>query len=344
MGVKRSAEGVYLLENTNGVEMCVLGFGGIIQSLRTPDRHGAMADVVLGFDDPDRYRGEHPYLGALIGRYAGRIPGGRILVEGREHVLSINRGTDHLHGGHDGFDRVTWSAESFRGDDHAGLILRHTSPAGEEGYPGTLCATVTYTLTDADELVVDYLWIADAPTPVNLTQHSYFNLAGHASGDVRGHEVMIDADAFALRDPAGIPTGGVHGVDDTPLDFRAPHAIGARIDQPHPQLRDTDGYDHIFILNDSGPALRRAAHVREPRSGRVLEVFTTSPCLVFYTANHFDGTLSGKGGAVYGRQSAFAMETQRFPHSPKPSLFPSVISAPGQEYRSRTLYRFSVDD
>lgn len=343
MGVKRSAEGVYLLENANGVEMRVLAYGGIIQSLRTPDRDGALADVVLGFDDPQRYRGTHPYLGALIGRYAGRVPGGRILVEGREHELSVNRGPDHLHGGRAGFDRVTWGAEAFRGDDHAGLTLRHTSPAGDEGYPGTLHATVTYTLTDGDELVLDYLWIADAPTPVNLTQHSYFNLAGHDSGDISGHEVMIDADTFALRDAAGIPTGGVQVVDDTPLDFRSSTAIGGRIDQPHPQLRDTEGYDHIFILTDAGRALRKAARVREPRSGRVLEVFTTCPCLVFYTANHFDGTLSGKGGAVYGRRSAFAMETQRFPHSPHSSRFPTAIVAPGQEYRSRTIYRFSVD-
>lgn len=332
---------MHRIRNENGVEASVLSLGGIIRSLLVPDRDGTLGDVVLGFDDPERYRGPHPYFGAIIGRCAGRIAGARFELDGRTHQLSENREPHHLHGGERGFSRVLWDVAAFRDPGASGLRLRYISPAGEEGYPGTLRVTVTYSLTDADELALDYHATTDAPTPISLTQHSYFNLAGHAAGDILGHELMIDADAYTRLDDAGIPTGEILRVEGTPLDFRTPAIIGARIDDPEPPLGASRGYNHVYLLNDSsaGPAAR----ARDPESGRVMEVFTTEPCLVFYTANHLDGSLHGKGGAVYGPRSGLALETQWYQDSPNQPAFPSAIVRPGEEYSSSTVYRFSVD-
>lgn len=340
------AVNLYTLRNANGMEMTVTDYGGIIVSLLVPDRDGRLGDVVLGFDSLAGYLAGHPYFGAIIGRYGNRIAGGRFTLDGREYTLATNNGPNHLHGGIRGFDKVVWDADPFEGEEGSGIVFRYTSPAGEEGYPGTLEARVTYTLTPDDRIIFDYHATTDAPTPVNLTQHSYFNLAGHGGGDILDHVVTIHADAFTPVDSTLIPTGEIRGVDGTPFDFREPTAIGARIGQADAQLRFGLGYDHNFVLNraDGAGAPTLAARVYEPTTGRVMEIHTTEPGLQFYSGNFLDGSLTGKGGVVYGHRTGFAMETQHFPDSPNQPGFPSTILRPGGEYRSRTIYSFSTGD
>ena len=347
------AVSLYTLKNAHGMEAKVLDYGGIILSLRVPDRNGRLDDVVLGFDSLGDYERGSPYFGAIIGRYGNRIARGRFTLDGRTYTLATNNGPNHLHGGVRGFDKVVWTAAQFERGDSVGLVLNYTSPDGEEGYPGTLRATVTYTLTDKNEFIFDYQATTDRPTPVNLTQHSYFNLAGDGKGDILGHVVTLNADRFTPVDSTLIPTGEVKSVAGTPFDFRTSTAIGARIDRNDEQLRYGRGYDHNFVLNKGGNGgrggkggiegdLTLAAHVYEPTTGRVMEVSTTEPGLQFYSGNFLDGTLRGKHGVVYGHRSGFAMETQHFPDSPNKPAFPSTILRPGEEYRSRTIYRFGV--
>jgi len=337
---------VYTLKNAHGIELRVLDYGGIIVSLKLPDRAGKFDDVVLGYDSLAGYERASPYFGALIGRYGNRIARGRFTLDGRTYTLATNNGPNHLHGGARGFDKVVWDVTPFDGPDSVGLILRYTSRDGEEGYPGMLHATVTYTLTNRDELIFDYHATTDRATPVNLTQHSYFNLAGHGrGGDILGHVVTLNADHFTPVDSTLIPTGEVRSVAGTPFDFRSPTSIGARIDAEDLQLRHGRGYDHNFVLNKGGKGgtgLTLAARVYEPTSGRVMEISTTEPGLQFYSGNYLDGTLRGKQGVVYGHRGGFAMETQHFPDSPNKPAFPSTILRPGAEYRSRTIYAFSV--
>lgn len=339
---------LYTLTNAHGLEMLVTDYGGIITSLRVPDRAGEFADVVLGFDAFEEYLPNSPYFGALIGRYGNRIAGGRFNLGGETYTLATNNGPNHLHGGLKGFDKVVWRAEPFERADEVGLVLSYTSPDGEEGYPGTLETRVTYTLTDDNEVVVDYHATTDAATPVNLTQHSYFNLAGDGEGDILDHVVMVDADHFTPVDSTLIPTGEVRAVDGTPFDFRTPTPIGARIEEDDTQLRYGRGYDHNFVLNKPDGAtpdsLTLAARVYEPTSGRVLEIRTTEPGMQFYSGNFLDGTLTGKNGAVYRHRTGFAMETQHFPDSPNQPEFPSTILRPGDEYRTRTIFRFTVQE
>jgi aldose 1-epimerase len=326
------------------MELTVTNYGGIIVSLRVPDRGGTLDDVVLGYDSLADYEPSSPYFGAIIGRYGNRIARGRFTLDGRAYTLATNNGPNHLHGGVRGFDKVVWEAAPFERGDSVGLVFRHTSPDGEEGYPGTLHAAVTYTLTDKNELIFDYHATSDRATPVNLTQHSYFNLAGDGKGDILGHVVTINADRFTPVDSTLIPTGEIRSVAGTPFDFRTPTPIGARIEQNDQQLRYGPGYDHNFVLNKSGkqgePTL--AARVLEPTTGRVMEIYTTEPGLQFYSGNFLDGTLRGKQGVVYKHRYGFAMETQHFPDSPNKPAFPSTILRPGEEYRSRTIYRFGV--
>ena len=336
---------LYTLTNAHGMTVRVTNYGGIIVSLQFPDRTGRPADVVLGYDSLAGYLRGSPYFGSIIGRYGNRIAKGRFSLDGRSYTLATNNGPNHLHGGVRGFDKVVWSAEPFEGPDSAGLVFRYTSPDGEEGYPGTLRATVTYTLPrDRNELIFDYQATTDRPTPVNLTQHSYFNLSGDGTGDVLDHVVTLHAARYTPVDSTLIPTGELRAVDATPFDFRTPAAIGARIGQDDEQLRYGRGYDHNFVLDktggDTGPTF--AARVHDPASGRVMEVYTTEPGLQFYTGNFLDGTLRGKSGVVYGHRYGFCMETQHFPDSPNKPEFPSTILRPGEEYRSRTVYRFSV--
>jgi aldose 1-epimerase len=331
---------VYTLKNANGMELRVLNYGGIILSLKVPDRAGRSGDVVLGYDSLADYERSSPYFGAIIGRYGNRIARGRFTLDGKSYTLATNNGPNHLHGGVRGFDKVVWDVAPFERGDTVGLVFRYTSPDGEEGYPGTLQAMVTYTLTDRNELIFDYHATTDRATPVNLTQHSYFNLAGDGRGDILGHVVTLNADRFTPVDATLIPTGEIKSVDGTPFDFRMPTAIGARIAHDDAQLRFGRGYDHNFVLNKGSDTL--AARVYEPSSGRVMEISTTEPGLQFYSGNFLDGTLHGKQGVVYRHRYGFAMETQHYPDSPNKPAFPSTILRPGEQYRSRTTYRFSV--
>lgn len=335
---------IFTLRNAQGIEVRITDFGGIITSLKTPDRAGNFADIVLGFDSLARYAAGTPYFGAIIGRYGNRIAGGAFTLDGVAYSLAQNDGPNHLHGGVRGFDKVIWQAEPFERAGERGLVLRYVSRSGEEGYPGTLDATVTYTLTDNNELAVDYLATTDQPTPVNLTQHSYFNLAGAGSGDILGHQLMIAASRYTPIDTTLIPTGELAPVEGTPFDFRTPTPIGARIDGDHAQLRNGRGYDHNFVLDRRSGGLELAARVVDPGSGRTLEITTTEPGLQFYSGNFLDGTITGKDGRVYAHRSGFCLETQHFPDSPNQSAFPSTILRPGQEYRSRTVFKFGITE
>ncbi|MEW6761924.1 MAG: aldose epimerase family protein [Pseudomonadota bacterium] len=327
----------FTLANANGLVAKIIDFGGVITELHVPDRGGRLADVVLGFDTLDPYRSDSPYFGALIGRYGNRIAKGRFTLDGQDFQLPANNGNNHLHGGDPGFDKVKWQA-AIEGDS---LRLSYRSRDGEQGYPGNLDATVTYTLTDDNELVVRFYAVCDRATPVNLTQHSYFNLAG--SGDILGHLLLIDADAFVAIDAESIPTGELAPVAGTPFDFRSPRPIGSRIGEADEQLRNGQGYDHNFVLNKpAAQAMTRAARVVDPGSGRVLELFTEEPGVQFYSGNFLDGTLQGKRGP-YQHRSGFCLEPQHFPDSPNQPTFPNVILRPGEEYRTESRFRFSVE-
>ncbi len=330
----------FTIRNRNGVEVRVITYGGIIQSLRTPDRNGAFADIVLGHDGLAGYLEASPYFGALVGRYGNRIAHGRFTVNETAYVLKANDGPHHLHGGVTGFDKVVWSAEPFQDNTTSGLVLRHTSPHGDEGYPGTLMAQVTYALSDANELVIDYRATTDRATPVNLLQHSYFNLGG-GSRDILDHILSIDADRFTPIDDTLIPTGEFAPVTGTPFDFRTPVKIGSRIAADHQQLKYGNGYDHNFVLNHRG-ALAPAARLSDPSTGRRLDVTTSEPGLQVYTGNYLYGTIQGKSGQTYYRRWGLTLETQHFPDSPNHPEFPSTILYPGADYRSRTVFTFGV--
>lgn len=333
---------IFTLRSASGTEVRVIGFGGAIVSIRVPDREGRLADVVLGYDHVQGYVDDDAYLGALIGRYSNRIRGGRFTLDGREHALPVNDGANHLHGGPRGFHKRLWAADPVHTPAGLGVALAYTSPDGEEGYPGTLEARVTYALTADGELTVDYTATADRPTPVGLTQHSYFNLAGDPGRDVLGHELQLHARRYTPVDDGLIPTGELAAVAGTPFDFRAPLPIGARLAADDPQLARAGGYDHNFVLDGGGGALSLAARVHEPVSGRTLEVHTTEPGLQFYSGNFLDGSIRGKGGVRYGYRCGFCLEPQHFPDSPNQPSFPPAILRPGERYASRTVYRFGV--
>lgn len=330
--------------NSHGIEVDALRYGGIIRSIRVPDRDGRIDDVVLGPETAAGYADNAPFFGALVGRFGNRIARGRFTLDGTAYTLAINNGPNHLHGGIHGWNRAVWDADPFHDATGTGVILRHTSPDGDEGYPGTVRATVTYTLTDRNELRVDYLATTDKPTVINLTQHSYFNLAGSKASDILGHVLTLAADKYTPVDAGLIPTGEVAPVEGTPFDFRRPTAIGARIAESHQQLKYGGGYDHNFVI---APDLKvpgsvtLAARVVEPITGRTLEVLTTEPGVQFYTANSLD--LVGKGGIKYGHHAGFCLETQHFPDSPNQPHFPSTVLRPGEEYRSTTVFALGSD-
>lgn len=330
----------YTLSNGRGMAVRVSDFGGIITELYAPDRNGVMDDVVLGFDSVEPYCGESAYFGALIGRYANRIAAAHYTAEGVTHELDRNDGANHLHGGALGFHKVLWQAEPFESGMAAGLRLLYFSPDGEQGYPGNLQATVSYTLTQGNELIVQYHAVTDRATPVNLTQHSYFNLAGR--GEITDHELSIQATRYTPVDAGLIPLPEHSEVAGTPFDFRLPHAIGAHIGQADVQLARGRGYDHNFVLDKATPdGLGLAATVYDPGSGRVLEILTQEPGLQFYSGNFLDGSLHGKGRR-YGWRSGFCLEPQHFPDSPNRPDYPDTVLQPGAEYSSRSIYRFSV--
>jgi aldose 1-epimerase len=341
----RAAE-LFTLTNGHGIRITLTNYGGIITSLRTPDRFGQFDDIVLGFDNLAGYLHDSPYFGAIVGRYGNRIARGSFTLDGKTYRLAANNGLNSLHGGLRGFDKVIWSAHPFQNQEGTGVALDYMSPDMEEGFPGTLSAHVTYTLTADDRLIVDYQATTDKPTPVNLTQHTYWNLAGSTRRDILGHELTINADSMTPVDSTLITTGEISSVIGTPFDFRTPVPIGARVDQrQNTQIRYGNGYDHNFVLNRGSPAadaLVRAAHVVEPSTGRTLEIFTTEPGLQFYSGNFLDGSIAGKGGNVYHFRYGLALETQHYPDSPNHPNFPSTILRPGEQYHTRTVFKFGV--
>jgi aldose 1-epimerase len=333
---------LYTLRNSNGMEAAVTNWGGRLVTLKVPDRHGKFDDVVLGFDNLDAYVQKNPFFGALVGRYANRIANAQFALDGMVYKLPKNNGPNAIHGGLKGFDKVEWSAREISREGAPALELKYLSKDEEEGYPGNLTVTTIYTLTKDNELKLDYEAVTDKDTVLNLTNHSYFDLAGHAAGNILEHRVMINADRFTPVNSNLIPTGELRSLEGTPLDFRKPVAIGARIDQKDEQLQYGAGYDHNYVLNRSGDGPSLAVRVEEPKSGRVMEVFTTQPGVQFYTANHLEGKIKGKGGAIYGFRSAFCLETQHFPDSPNQPDFPTSELKPGQRYKERTIFKFST--
>ena len=332
---------LYILKNVHGMETRITNYGGIVVSLTAPDRNGALGDVVLGFNDLESYLTKNdPYLGAIIGRYGNRIAKGRFKLNGAEHKLAVNNGENHLHGGIKGFDKVVWTGREMRTPNGPAVVLTYLSKDGEEGYPGNLRVRVTYTLTNNNELRIDYSATTDKATVLNLTHHSYFNLLGEGNGDILQHRVTINADRFLPTDAGSIPTGELAKVAGTPFDFLKATAIGARINQDHEQLKFGNGYDHTWVINGRPGTLRHAATVTEPFLGRVMEVWTTEPGVQFYTGNFLDGKLTGKTGKPYPRRSGFCLETQHYPDSPNQPSFPTTTLRRGATYRSTTIYRF----
>jgi aldose 1-epimerase len=332
---------LYTLTNQNGMEVAISNFGGAVVALRIPDRASRMADIVLGYDDPQGYADNSVYLGTLIGRYANRIAKGRFRLHGVEYRLAQNNGVNHLHGGVRGFHKVIWQARELHRPDGVALRLSYLSKDGEEGYPGNLRVTVTYVLTDTNKLGIEYAATTDKETIVNLTNHSYFNLAGAGAGDILQHEVRINADRFTPVDETSIPTGELKLVKGTPFDFTRGMTIGSRIDEQDPQLLIGKGYDHNFVLNKKGRELSLAAEVYEPVSGRSMEMWTTEPGVQFYTGNFLD-KVSGKAGQVYRQHAGFCLEAQHFPDSPNKPSFASPVLKPNQRYSQTTIYEFSI--
>ncbi len=331
---------LYTLRNSSGMEARIMTYGGIIVSLKVPDKDGKLGDVVLGYDNLDSYVKNSPYFGAMIGRYGNRIAKGHFTLDGKEYTLAVNNGPNSLHGGLKGFDKRNWKATTRQSQDGAQLVLDYTSPDGEEGYPGTLKVTAVYTIMRDNALRLEFTATTDKDTVVNLTQHSYFNLAG--KGTILGHIVTIPADKFTPVDSTLIPTGELRPVEGTPFDFRTPTAIGARIDQDDQQLKFGGGYDHNWVINKEMGKLDLMAKVYEPESGRVLDIFSTEPGLQFYSGNFLDGTITGKYGWTYQHRSAIAMEPQHFPDSPNKPEFPTTELKPGETYHHTMMYRFSI--
>jgi aldose 1-epimerase len=345
----RTADGqevqIVTLTNGNGLAARITNYGGILVSMKTPDRKGKMGDIVLGFDNLDGYLKPHPCFGTIIGRYANRIGGARFTLDGKEYKLAANDGENTLHGGKKGFDKVVWKIEKAQAKDdpsavlgagRAELRMSYISKDGEEGYPGNLMCVVTYALTADNKLEMKYEATTDKPTVVNLTNHAYWNLAGQGSGDVLGHELMINSDEYTAVGKGNIPTGEMKSVKGTPLDFARPQAVGLRIKETN------GGYDNNYVLKGKVGKTRLAARVYEPTSGRVMEIETTEPGVQFYTSNGLDGTLKGKGGKVYNKYGALCLETQHYPDSPNKANFPSTVLRPGEKYETMTVHTFST--
>ncbi len=327
----------YTLTNSNGLSATILDYGAILVNFLTPDRNGKLADINLACANYESYAKESPYFGAIVGRYGNRIAAGKFSLDQEEYTLAVNNAPNHLHGGDIGFDKKIWDSEDHADNDAAWVKFSYVSPDGEEGYPGTLTCSVTYTLNNDDELIFDYTATTDKATPINLTQHSYWNLGGHDSGNILGHELMLTAAHYTPTDKTLIPTGEIAPVKGTPFDFTSSTAIGSRIDQLD------GGYDLNYVLDSNDGSLALAARVHEPKSGRVMEVYTTEPGIQFYTAGGLDGMFAGKDGVVYKQFGAFCLETQHFPDSPNQPSFPSCILRPGETYRHTTKHKFSVD-
>lgn len=343
----KTAEGesvdIYTLRNMHGMEARITNYGGIVVSLTAPDRDHKFADVALGYNDLESYlKPPFPYFGAIIGRYGNRIAKARFSLNGVEYKLAANNGENTLHGGIRGFDKMVWTARELKTAAGPALSLTYLSKDGEEGYPGNLRVRVVYTLTNKNELKIEYNASSDKDTVTNLTHHSYFNLAGEGNGDILDHRLVLKADRFVATDANAIPTGELRNVTGTPFDFHTATAIGARINQEEEQLKFGKGYDHTFVVNGRAGGLRQAAIAYEPKSGRVMEVWTTEPGVQLYTGNYLDGTLTGKSGKPYAHRSGFCLETQHYPDSPNQPTFPTTTLKKGATYRSTTIYRFSA--
>lgn len=330
---------LYTLRNRKGMEAQICDYGGIVTTLKVPGRDGKLDDVVLGYDNLAGYLKNSPFFGCIVGRYGNRIGGAKFTLDGKTYPLAANNGPNSLHGGIKGFDKAVWAVVKATGNS---LEMKYTSPDGEEGFPGKLAVTTTYTVTAEDELRIDYQATTDKPTVLNLTHHSYFNLAGQGTGDVLGHEVFINSDKITPVNKDLVPTGDYASVEGTPLDFRTPTTIGARIDSPDQQMQYGSGYDHNWVISKPANLLGLQARVYEPKTGRVMEVWSTEPGVQFYTGNFLDGTITGKGGAVYQRRAGFCFEPQHYPDSPNKPNFPSVVLRPGQTFKSTIIYRFST--
>ena len=334
---------LYTLRNTGGAEVTITNYGGIVVSLKVPDRNGKFDDVVLGFSNLADYLKPGPYFGALIGRYGNRIAKGRFTLNGVEYKLAVNNGENHLHGGIKGFDKVIWAGNPLKGKvEGPALVLDYISNDGEEGYPGNLNVRVVYTLTNKNELKIEYTAKTDKDTVTNLTHHSYFNLAGEGNGDILNTRVTINANRFVPTDAGSIPLGELRSVKRTPFDFLTAHAIGERINQDDEQIKFGSGYDHTWVINGRPGVMRLAATAYEATTGRVMQVWTTEPGVQFYTGNFLDGTLTGKRGKLYPRRSGFCFETQHYPDSPNQPSFPTTTLKKGATYKSTTIYRFST--
>jgi aldose 1-epimerase len=333
---------LYTLMNERGMKATISDYGAAVVSLFVPDRDGRLADVVLGYDSLEGYISDRAYFGVIVGRYGNRIAKGKFTLDGTEYQLTINDGENHLHGGTHGFHKVLWKAEPMQSDSGQSLKLTYTSPAGDEGYPGKVTVQVIYTVSDKNELVVDYTGTTDQPTILNPTHHSYFNLTGSFTTTILGHQLMIDADYFTPIDKGLIPTGELARVDGTPMDFRTLTLIGKRIEDPYDQLAFAGGYDHNWVLRDYTGQVRKVAELYESQSGRLLTVFTDQPGLQFYSGNFLDGTVRGKNGVAYQHRTGLCLEAQHFPDSPNKPQFPSVVLKPGEVYRQTTMYRFSA--
>lgn len=333
---------VFTLTNSNGVEAGISNYGGTLVSLRLPDKNGKYEDVALGFDSVQGYLQPNvPYFGATIGRYGNRIAKGKFTLDGKEYTLAQNNGTNSLHGGLVGFDKVVWKAEEFKNENEVGVRLHYLSPDMEEGFPGNLDTEVVYTLNDKNELRIDYKATTDKKTIVNLTNHAYYNLTGDLNKDILNHQVMINADKFVPVDENVIPVGELRSVERTPFDFTEPTAVGKRINDPHEQIKLGNGYDHTWVINGQPGKMRLAATVYDPVSGRFMEIETTEPGVQFYTGNWLNGSLQGKG-VNYKKRTGLCLETQHFPDSPNQPNFPSVELSPGETYETSTIHRFSV--
>jgi aldose 1-epimerase len=327
----------FTLVNPGGITVSILSFGGIVRSINVPDKNGTTADVVLGFDSLPPYEARHPYFGTITGRFANRIANGRFTLDGRTYTLATNNGPNHLHGGLKGFDRANWNYKTDTGANSVSLVLSHTSPDGDEGYPGAVSAQVTYTLFRDNSLRIDYYATSTKATPINLTNHSYFNLAGHTSGDVLTQKIQVLADKMVPVDANLIPNGTLNDVEGTPFDLREPVAIGAKI------AETSGGYDHTFVLSTTKRPLHVAARAMDEESGRFVEVLTTEPGVQFYTGNFLNGSQVGKGGTPYNKHAGFCLETQHFPDSPNQPNFPSTILRPGEVYSTTTVMRFGAE-
>jgi len=331
---------LYTCTNANGLSVQLATYGATVVSVNTPDRNGKVDNITLGFDKLAGYENRHPYFGATVGRYGNRIAKGKFSIDGKEYTLAVNNGPNHLHGGIQGFDQVLWNAEEVKTDKAVGVKFTRTSFDGEEGYPGNLKTEVTYTLTNADELRIDYKATTDKPTVVNLTNHNYWNLGGAMSGTILKHVLTLNCDEYLPIDKDSIPSGKPALVKGTAMDFTSPHAIGERIDELKKEPHTTKGYDHCYVINGKSGELRLAATVKDPTSGRVMEIRTTEPGIQLYCGNFLDGSAGGNG---HKQHEAFCLETQHFPDSPNQKAFPSTVLRPGETYQSTTIHKFKAE-